>query len=152
MNNKQMRVTEPLSEDFILIGKDIEDKSGRSIGSASSEEQAFHEFFSTTAVVATKLWDHLLQHDMIPGNETTQHLMWILYFMRAYPKEGVTCSVVGGSGGSINPKTLCNYIWPFIHAIAELSLEVVSLFCVFFCNISNVSSPYSSRFVLRTEK
>jgi hypothetical protein len=46
--------------------------------------------------------------------------MWALFFMRAYPKEGVTFLTVGGSGGAIDPKTLQKYIWPFIHKIAEL--------------------------------
>ena len=54
-NNKRKRNTEPTPEDFVLIGKDIQNKSGRSIGSAAEEERAFCEFFGTTAPVVTAL-------------------------------------------------------------------------------------------------
>jgi hypothetical protein len=65
-SNKHRRKTEPLPEDFILIGKDIQIKSGQSIGSSLTEEQAFHELFGTTAVIVAKAWSFLLQQDMIP--------------------------------------------------------------------------------------
>ena len=103
-NNKRKRNTEPTPEDFVLIGKDIQNKSGRS-GAPLTEVRAFREFFGTTAVVVAKLWSLLSQRDMIPEQGRTNHLMWALFFMRAYPKEGVTCATVGGSGGAIDPKT-----------------------------------------------
>ena len=130
-SNKRRRGTEPSPEDFLLIGKDIQNKSGRGIGSSLTEERTFREFFGTTKVVVAKLWDLLSQWQMIPEDGTTNHIMWALFFMRAYPKEAVTCSTVGGSGGAIDPKTLPKYIWPFIHAIAGLQSEVVS-FCACF--------------------
>jgi hypothetical protein len=120
-NNKQKRNTEPTPEDFVLIGKDIQNKSGRSIGSAAEEEQAFREFFGTTAPVVTALWKLLAEHTLIPEEGTFKHLLWTLHFFRAYPKQAV------GSGGAIDPKTLWNHIWPFVQAIAWLIPDVVSL-------------------------
>ncbi len=79
---------EPLPEDFILIGKDIQNKSGQS-GAPLTEVRAFREFFGTTAVIVAKLWSFLSQWDMIPEQGRTNHLMWALFFMRAYPKEVV---------------------------------------------------------------
>ena len=134
-SNKRIRETEPLPEDFILIGKDIQNKRGQS-GAPLTEVRAFREFFGTTAVV---LW----QWDMIPEQGRINHLMWALLFMRAYPKEGVTCMTVGGSGGAIDPKTLRKYVWPFIHAIAKLEPVVVSFLFMLFCmNIPRVGSTY----------
>jgi len=130
-NNKRRRETEPSPEDFILIGKDIQNKSGQPIGLASTEERAFCEFFGTTAVVVANLWRIVSEQDIIPG-ETIQHLLWALHFMRAYPKEGAACATVGGLGGAIDPKTLRKYIWPFIYTIADLSSVVVSLVCTLF--------------------
>jgi hypothetical protein len=107
-NNKRRRKLEPSPEDFILIGKDIQNKSGQSNGSSLMEQRTFREFFGTTAVIGAKLWSFLLQRDMIPEEDTTNHIMWVLFFMRAYPEEAITitCSTVGGSGGAIDPKTL----------------------------------------------
>ena len=87
-SNKRIRETEPLPEDFILIGKDIQNKSGRS-GAPLTEVRAFRKFFGMTAVIMAKLWSFLLQRDMIPEQGRTNHLMWALFFMRAYPKEVV---------------------------------------------------------------
>ena len=151
-SNKRIRETETLPEDFILTGKDIQNKSGRS-GAPLTEVRAFREFFGTTAVVVAKLWSLLSQGDMIPEQGRTNHLMWALFFMRAYPKEGVTCSTVGGSGGAIDPKTLRKYIWPFIHAIAELEPVVVSFSFMLFCmNTHELAHTICSRLFSRTGK
>jgi len=127
-NNKQMRETEPTPEAFILWGKEIQNKSGRSIGSDAMEDRAFHEFFGTVS----KIWGNLSQRGLVPIEGTAKHLLWSLYFLRAYPKQGATCAVVGGSAGAIDPKTLQKFIWPFIEAIAELTSDVVSLLCMLF--------------------
>ena len=125
-SNKRKHDTEPTPEDFILVGKDIQNKSGRSTGSAAEEERAFREFFGTTAPVVTALWRLLTEHSLVPEEGMIKHLLWTLHFLRAYPKQAVACSTVGGSGGAIDPKTLRNHIWPFIEAIAFLIPDVVS--------------------------
>ena len=153
-SNKRRRGTEHSPEDFLLIGKDIQNKSGRGIGSLLTEERTFREFFGTTKVVVAKLWDLLSQWQMILEDGTTNHIMWALFFMRAYPKEAVTCSTVGGSGGAIDPKTLRKYIWPFIRAIAGLESEVVSFLCMIcvFAISHESTHPICSRLFSRTGK
>ena len=55
----------PTPDDFIIVGKDIKNKSGRSI--APSE---FRESFGTNAVVACQLWTMLLEEGLLPVNAT----------------------------------------------------------------------------------
>ena len=105
-NNKRMRESEPTPEAFILWGKEIQNKSRHSIGSDAMEDRAFREFFGMTATVVSKIWGNLSQRGTVPIEGTAKHLLWSLYFMRAYPKQGVTCAVVGGLAGAIDPKTL----------------------------------------------
>ena len=147
-NNKRMRESEPTPEDFILWGKEIQNKSGRSIGSDAMEDRAFCEFFGMTATVVSKIWGMLSQRGTVPIEGTAKHLLWSLYFMRAYPKQSVTCAVVGGSAGAIDPKTLRKFIWPFIEAIAELTSEVVSLLCMLFGRKVHPTSQTIHFFVL----
>jgi hypothetical protein len=153
-NNKQKRVMEPTPEEFILWGKEIHNKSRCSIGSDTMEDRAFHEFFGTTANVVSKIWGHLLQQDLVPIEGSAKHLLWSLYFMRAYPKERITYTVVGGLVGAIEPNTLQHYIWPFIEVMAELAPDVVSLLCMFFHRKSHqsVDLPFCSRLFSRTGK
>ena len=46
--------------------------------------------------------------------------------MKVYPKQGLICSIAGGPSGAVDPKTFWKYMWPFIHAIADLEQVVVS--------------------------
>jgi hypothetical protein len=63
-----------------------------------------------------------------PRGGCPEHLLWGLYFMKVYPKQGPGCAVVGASSGTIDPKTFRKWVWAFIVAIAELVNTVVSLF------------------------
>ena len=47
-------------------------------------------------------------------------------FFCAYPKEGPVCTIAGGSGGAIDPKTHRKFVWAFIYAIANAESIVVS--------------------------
>ena len=152
-----MRETEPTPEAFILWGKEIQNKSGRSIRSDTMKDRAFREFFGTTATVVWKIWGNLSQQGTVPIEGTAKHLLWSLYFMRAYPKQGATCAVVGGLAGAIDPKTLQKFIWPFIEAIAELTSDVMSLLCMIFGRKLHPTSQmihflFCSRLFLRKEK
>ena len=82
-SNKRRSVTEPLPVNFLLIGKDIHNKSSQGITLMLTEEQTFREFFGATKVVVVKLWELLLQWQMILEDGTTNHIMWALFFMRA---------------------------------------------------------------------
>ena len=72
-SNKRIFEMEPLPEDFILIGKDIQNKSGHS-GAPLTEVRAFREYFGTTAVIVAKILSVLSQRDMIPEKGGTNHI------------------------------------------------------------------------------
>jgi hypothetical protein len=59
-------MTKPTARDFLLGGKDIQNKVGRAIGSAGTEERHFREFFGTGLSVISKLWIMMADHNVIP--------------------------------------------------------------------------------------
>jgi hypothetical protein len=115
------------SEAFVLAGKDIQNKL-QTIGALSIEDRAFHKFCGMTAVVVSTLWRLLAAHDMIPAKSFAKHVDAILPLCipkaRRYVLHG-WCS-----GGAINPKTLQEYIWPFIYSVSNLEPDVVSVFTI----------------------
>ena len=116
-------------EAFVLAGKDIQRKSQR-IGAVSTEDRAFRKFFGTTAVVTSTLWRLLAANDKILAESGIKHLLWMLHFLRDYPKLGTTCSMAGGSKGAVDPKTLRRYIGQLIYAVSDMEPDVVSVFTV----------------------
>jgi hypothetical protein len=130
-SNKRKRMTKPTARDFLLGGKDIQNKAGRAIGSTGTEECHFREFFGTGASVISKLWIMMVDHAVIPPEGEIKHLLWTLHFLKAYPRQSAVCSTVGGSTGAIDPEMFWKYMWPFIRSIANLETAVVSLqsFC-----------------------
>lgn len=125
-------------DDFMLIGKEVQNKSGRKLGGRMSEDRAFRDFFGVSAVVVVVLWRLLVDTGLLPDGGTPLHLLWTLYFFKVYPKQGPACSSAGGSKGAIDPKTWRKYIWPFVFRIADLVPVVVSfifvlhIFCLLF--------------------
>jgi len=68
---------------------DIQNRVSRAVGTARREARHFREFFGTRIKAVE-----------------TKHLLWSLYFLKVYPKQGPGCSVVGGCTGTVDPKTL----------------------------------------------
>ena len=123
---KQKRMSKPTARDFLLGGKDIQNKAGRPIGSDGTEDRHFREFFGAGPFVVAKLWILMANHDIIPPEGKIKHLLWTLHFLKAYPRQATVCSTVGGSTGAIDPKTFRKYMRPFIRSIADLETAVVS--------------------------
>ncbi len=105
---------------ILLKGKDP-------IRSAGLEDCHFRVFFGTGPFVVAKLWILMAEHDVIPLEGEIKHLLWTLYFLKAYPRQAAVCSTVGGSTGAIDPKMLQEYMWPFICVIADLEPAAVSI-------------------------
>jgi hypothetical protein len=105
-SNKQKRMTKPMTRDFLLGGKDIQNKAGRAIGSTGTEEHHFCEFFGMGPSVVSKLWIMMVDHAVIPLEGEIKYLLWTLHFLKAYPRQSAVCSTVGGSTGAIDPKIL----------------------------------------------
>jgi len=128
-DSKRKRESHPTAEDFMLIGKEVQNKSGRKIGAIMTEDRAFRDFFGTNVVVTMVLWKMLNETGLLPDEGRIIHLLWTMYFFKVYPKQGQGCSAAGGSSGAIDPKTFRKYIWPFIYAISDLESLVVSYYC-----------------------
>ena len=62
---------------------------------------------------------------LCPEKIKPKHLLWKLYFLKVYPREGPGCAAVGGSRGAVDPKTMHKWVWLFLERIAELADEVV---------------------------
>jgi hypothetical protein len=72
------------------------------------------------------LWELIVRDKLQPKGGRPEHLLWMLYFLKVYPKQGPGCLVVGASAGAVDPKTHRKWVWAFIEAIAELVDCVVS--------------------------
>ena len=91
--SKRKRMTKPTIDDIIIAEKNLQNKSGQVAGATGTEEWAFREFFCTSPLVATVLWNTMVARDITPAKGEINHLLWTLNFMKAYPKQGVACSM-----------------------------------------------------------
>lgn len=122
---KRARESPPSSGDFYHIAKDIQNRHKKPMGSETTEDRRFRAFFGCSAAVAVSVWGSLVQFDLLPHQGQIVHLLWALFFLKCYPTEAPACAATGGHNGSIDPKTLRKFIWPFIEAIANLEPFVV---------------------------
>lgn len=121
---------ETLDDLFILAARDIMNRTSRIVGTAAREDRRFREHFGAPFAIVRMVWDMLVEGYLLPEKSKPKHLLWTLYFLKCYPKEGPGCAAVGGSKGAIDPKTMRKWVWLFLERIGELADEVVSLFFV----------------------
>ncbi len=69
------------------------------------EARLFREFFGMSVRVVKILWELVVWDKLRPRGGHPEHLLWALYFMKVYPKQGPGCLVVGASTGAVDPKT-----------------------------------------------
>ena len=112
--------------DFKKIARDIQNRAPSRVLSVKTEERLFREFFGTSVRIVNNLWEFLVRDRFCPQGGRQQHLLWALYFMKVYPKQGPGCAVVGASHGAVDPKTHRKWVWAFVEAISELVDMVVS--------------------------
>jgi len=129
--------------DFLDLGREIQNRASRRLGAISTERRLFREFFGTTTSVVENLWALLARDSLVPRGGRPKHLLWALHFLKAYPKQGPGCAVVGGTNGAVDPKTHRKWVWAFVDAIAELEIVVVSIFSR--KNTHNVRAQWSGR-------
>jgi hypothetical protein len=92
----------------------------------SKKARLFHEFFGMSVRVVKILWELVVRNKLQPRGGRPEHLLWMVYFMKVYPKQGPGYSVVGASAGAIVPKTHRKLVWAFIKAVAKLVDVMVS--------------------------
>jgi hypothetical protein len=129
--------------DFVGLARDIQNRNNSAAISAATQARQFKEFFGTSLFVIEILWEMLYERDLLPDNGEPRHLLWTLFFMKTYPKQGHGCSVVGASSGAVDPKTMKKWVWEYIDSIGELVDEVVRIFIhlLFFCCHLTLTSP-----------
>ncbi len=94
------------------------------------EDRQFRSFFDARQEIVNMVWDMLGEGSLHPKNSEPKQLLWALYCMKLYPREGPGCSAVGGSKGAIDNKTMQKWVWLFLEHITKLADDVVSyLFC-----------------------
>ena len=77
------------------------------------------------------LWQLIVCDKLQPRGGHPEHLLWMLYFLKVYPKQGPDCSVVGATASIVDPETHHKWVWAYIEAITELVDVVVSLLYFF---------------------
>ena len=115
-----------LDDVFFRAARGIQNRTSRIVGTAAMEERRFRELFGARMEIVVHLWEMMEKGDLLPEKSKPKHLLWTLYFLKVYPREGPGCSAVGGSGGAVDPKTLRKWVWLFVERIGELADDVVS--------------------------
>ncbi len=120
---------------FFGAAREVMNRSNKKIGTAAMEERQFRSFFSAQKEIVLKVWGMLGEGSLHPENSKPKHLLWALYFLKVYPREGPGCSAVGGSKGAIDTMTMQKWVWLFLECIAKMADNVVSTIILF------ISSP-----------
>jgi hypothetical protein len=99
---------------FFWEAQVIMNQSNKKIGTAAMKECRFRSFFGAQKEIVLKVRGMLGEGGLRPKNSEPKHLLWALYFLKVYTREGPGCSAVGGSKGTINPKTMRKWVWLFL--------------------------------------
>jgi len=129
---------ETLDDAFHCATRDIMNWVSRKVGLAAREDHRFHEHFGAPFAIVRMVWDMLVEGGLLPEKGKPKHLLWMLYFLKCYPKESPGCAAVGGSRGAIDPKMMRKWVWLFLERINDLADEVVSVFLTS-CRCENYS-------------
>jgi hypothetical protein len=79
-------------EDVFFGGaRKIMNQSNNKIGMATMEECRFRSFFGARNEILLKVWSMLGGGGLGPENSKPKHMLWALYFLKVYPREGPGC-------------------------------------------------------------
>jgi hypothetical protein len=73
---------------FAHIARDIQNWASCCVGSELKEAQLFRVFFGMSVRVVKILWELIVWDKLRPRGGHPEHLLWALYFMKVYPKQG----------------------------------------------------------------
>jgi hypothetical protein len=116
-----------VEEEIMTIARDMKNRGSRRVGVQVVEDRLVKEYFGVSATIVLVIWNLLDEHDLIPKKGEIKHLLWTLVFLKIYPKQGLVCSLVGGTKGAIDPKKFRKWVWKFIFNIELLDKVVVRL-------------------------
>jgi hypothetical protein len=114
---KKTQGTEPNAFDFYNTAKEVQNRSGRSIGSSETEDCRFRDYFDVSVVIALLAWNMMITYGHLLADGTISHFLWALHFMKVCPQQDEGSAASGGSGGSIDPKPWRRYAWIMVYAI-----------------------------------
>jgi hypothetical protein len=108
---------------FAGIARNIQNRSSHHVGSELKEARLFRKFFRTSVRVVKILWELVVCNKLRPRGRRLEHLLWALYFMKVYPKQGPGCwslahlpvlstqrPITNGSG-RMSRQSLSSWIW-----------------------------------------
>jgi hypothetical protein len=75
--------------EFGLIAREIQNRANHCFVTISMEAQLFCEFFGMSKRVIEILWELLVRDSLLPEDGLPKHLLWALFFLRVYPKQGL---------------------------------------------------------------
>jgi hypothetical protein len=87
---------------FFHAARDIMNRVGRKVGTAAREDHRFREHFGVPFAIVQMVWDMLVEGGLLPKNGKPKHLLWTLYYLKCYLKEGPGCAAIGGSRSAID--------------------------------------------------
>ena len=116
------------ADELYRLARAIQHRSGLSKASFATEDCRFREYFGVSVIVALAAWRLLVKHDLLPdetevGVASPEHMLWVMYFLKCYPRTGEGCGAAGGStrkNSAVDPKTWRKYIWPMIYSLSDL--------------------------------
>ena len=71
--SKRKKSVEPEGADFYRIGKEIQNRSGSSIGSEWTEDRRFREYVGVGVAIALLTWNLIAQHGFLPEGGMILH-------------------------------------------------------------------------------
>jgi hypothetical protein len=110
---------------FLMLGRELQCKCGPP-GLWASAEQSSREFYGVSCIVVMILWRMLGGNGLISEGGKIIHILWMIHFLQAYPKEDHAWAMAGRLGGANDCKPHSKYVWEFIYAIADAELIMAS--------------------------
>jgi hypothetical protein len=92
---------------FHHAAQEIMNRAGRRVGRAVVEDRRFRSFFGARFEIVRMVWGMLGGGGLHPEKSKPKHLLWTLYFLKVYPREGPGCVTVGGWRGAVDPRRPC---------------------------------------------
>ena len=99
----------------------------RTIGGSEKEKKRdFKASFGALPTAMARIWELLIEEDLLPYGCKKIHLLWCLYFMKTYPNERTEKATLNAS-----VVTIRKWKWEFVFAIKDLVPRLVRLFNLF---------------------
>jgi len=87
----------------VLTKSNIQNRTSRSVRTAAMEDHRLRGLFGARIEIVLKVWLMLGEGGLRPKKSKPKHLLWMLYYLKVYPREAPGCSAVGRSKGAIDP-------------------------------------------------